>query len=216
MKAKEFISEAWDDIFNYQMSLPKLGGDDKKDGATTDQPENPFEPKTMGSNELDPAKAPSGKGFQGSALKDPQFMPALQKVAQNLGVDANALLAIMKMESGLDPSRVNSTSGATGLIQFMPKTAVSLGTSTQALAKMSAVQQLPYVEKYLKGAGVRPGMDLGDLYMSVFMPSMVGKPNNTVISTPGKKVYDQNKGLDKNKDGYLTVADVKNTINNRA
>ena len=129
----------------------------------------------------------------------------------------------MKMESRVDPSAVNKQSGATGLIQFMPDTARSLGTSVEALRTMSAVEQLDYVYKYFKMVGVKPGMDLGDLYMAVFMPKFVGYPDDFVLGkqgggkVPGTNlssdlVYKQNKGLDKNKDGTITVADVKGSI----
>ncbi len=35
----------------------------------------------------------------------------------------------MMAESGLNPKVVNRTTGATGLIQFIPKTALGLGTT---------------------------------------------------------------------------------------
>lgn len=48
-----------------------------------------------------------------------------------------------------------ATSGATGLIQFMPATAQGMGTTTAALAAMSAVQQLDYVQRYFKPYAAR-------------------------------------------------------------
>ena len=92
----------------------------------------------------------------------------------------------------------------------MPKTAKSLGTTTAELRSMSAVDQLDYVYKYYKNAGVKPGMDAGDLYMATFYPALLGKPDGTVISRRGEKVYDLNRVLDRDRDGVLTVADVKN------
>jgi len=147
-----------------------------------------------------------------SIIQDPDFNSKLQKISHELGVDANDLLAIMKLESGVDPSRVNPLSNATGLIQFMPKTAHNLGTSVEELRGMTAVEQLDYVFKYFKMIGVKPGMDVGDLYLAVFYPAAIGKKDNHVISTAGKQIYNQNKVLDKNKDGTLTVADVKNSV----
>lgn len=151
------------------------------------------------------------------AFREPGFKEALEKSAANLGIDPNHLIAIMKQESKLDPQAVNKTSKATGLIQFMPDTAAKLGTSTSAIYNMSATEQMPLVEKYLKGAGVRPGMGLGDLYIAVFYPAALGKSDNHVLGAAGAKgfsgrVYSQNKGLDTNKDGVITVADVKNSI----
>lgn len=145
------------------------------------------------------------------ALKEPGFKEALEKTAGNLGVNPDHLIAIMKQESGLDPQARNP-SGATGLIQFMPKTAIGLGTTTSALYKMSAVEQLPWVEKYFRQTKIRPGASLGDLYMAVFYPAYVGQPDDKVISSTGKAVYNQNKGLDRNKDGVITVGDVKQSV----
>jgi hypothetical protein len=176
--------------------------------------------KLTKSTAADVKAAPSAAGaakVDVSAIQDPDFNKKLEKIASALGVDSKHLVAIMKQESGVNPAAVNKMSGATGLIQFMPKTAASLGTTTAELKNMSAVEQLDYVYKYFKMVGVKPGMDLGDLYMAVFMPKYVGADDNTVLGQNGAagfsgKVYAQNKGLDKNKDGAITVADVKSSV----
>lgn len=157
----------------------------------------------------------SKSGNVASITLDPEFEKALQQVAEKLGVKANDLKAIMQKESGLDPKAVNKYSGATGLIQFMPATAAALGTTTKALFNMSAVEQLQYVYKYYKPY-VRPGDDRGTLYMATFYPALMHHDDNHVISSRGKKVYDQNKGLDVTHDGLLTVGDVKRSVNKYA
>ena len=63
----------------------------------------------------------------------------------------------------------------------MPSTAEGLGTSTEALSKMSRAQQMSYVYQYLKNAGVKSGMGMSDLYMSVLFPAAVGKPDDFVL-----------------------------------
>lgn len=151
-----------------------------------------------------------------TTIQDPDFTKKLDKVAAGLGVKSSDLLAVMKQESGVKASAVNRTSGATGLIQFMPATARRLGTTTEELAKMDPVQQLDYVYKYFKMTGVGNGT-LGDLYMAVFMPKYVGYPDNFILGGSGLpgfagKVYAQNAGLDRNRDGTITVADVKNSV----
>jgi hypothetical protein len=173
--------------------------------------------KLTKSTPADVKAAPSAANIDTSTIQDPDFNKKLEKIASALGVNSKDLIAIMKMESGVNPAAVNSMSGATGLIQFMPKTAANLGTSTDALKNMSAVEQLDYVYKYFKMVGVKPGMELGDLYMAVFMPKYVGADDSTVLGQNGAagfsgKVYAQNKGLDKNKDGTITVADVKSSV----
>ena len=158
----------------------------------------------------------SGADVDTSTIQDPDFNRKLEKIARELGVKTSDLLAVMKQESGVNPQARNSKSGATGLIQFMPKTAQRLGTSTEELFKMNGVQQLDYVYKYFKMTGVGNGT-LGDLYMAVFMPKYVGADDSKVLGQQGAegfsgKVYAQNKGLDRNRDGTITVADVKQSV----
>ncbi|MDV6376366.1 hypothetical protein ORD21_17365 [Deinococcus sp. ZS9-10] len=107
----------------------------------------------------------------------------------------------MNFESGVDPSRRNAVSGATGLIQFMPSTARELGTTTDALARMSRAEQLPYVERYLQMHGVKPGANLEQLYMSV----LSGSASNTgALWSRGSVQYTQNAGLDTDGNGVIT------------
>lgn len=119
----------------------------------------------------------------GSALmKDSAFNARVGEVASTIGVPANALMKVMNMESGLNPEAVNAKTKATGLIQFMPKTAERLGTSVNDLKSMSALEQLDYVEKYYqpyKGK-VR---NYVDLYMVTFFPAALGKSDDTVLRT---------------------------------
>jgi hypothetical protein len=173
--------------------------------------------KLIKSTPSDVKAKPTPSSIDVSAIQDPDFNKKLQNIADKLGVDSKDLLAIMKLESRLDPTAVNKHSGASGLIQFMPKTAQSLGTTVEEIRTMSAVEQLDYVYKYFKMVGVKPGMSLGDLYMATFMPKYVGADDSTVLGKDGDdgfsgKVYAQNKALDTNKDGVITVGDVKQSI----
>ena len=151
-----------------------------------------------------------------STIQDPDFKKKLEKIAAALGTTPNAMLAVMKQESGVNPAAQNKQGGATGLIQFMPDTARRLGTTTDELAKMDGVQQLDYVYKYYKMTGVGDG-SAGDLYMATFMPKYIGYPDHVVLGADGDsgfsgKVYAQNKGLDRNHDGKITVGDVKSSV----
>jgi len=185
--------------------------------AADHQPEIAAKYKTV----LDRPNSADAQKIDVSAIQDPDFNKKLDKIANDLGVKSSDLLTIMKFESGVNPSIYNKAgSGAVGLIQFMPNTARDLGTTTAELAQMDAVQQLDYVYKYFKKVGVGNGT-LGDLYMAVFMPKFVGYPNDTVLGQDGAdgfagRVYAQNSGLDKNRDGAITVGDVKNSIQRTA
>lgn len=163
-------------------------------------------------------KAKNGRQTTGI---DPAFQARAQQVANNIGVPLEDLLGIMRHESGLNPAIPNPYTGAVGLIQFMPNTARKLGTSTEALKKMSAIEQLDYVEKFYKPIAGK-AKDIGDLYMFTFLPAAVGKPDNFVIGASGSSnkvfginqnaLYKQNKNFDADKKGYYTVGDVKRRI----
>lgn len=141
------------------------------------------------------------------------FEARVNQVSASLGVDPNFLMIVMYKESRLNHRAINSQSGATGLIQFMPSTARSLGTTTASLAAMSNVQQLDYVEKYLRPYKSKMKR-LIDLYLSVFYPVAVGKPETYIIARSGSINYTQNAGLDIDRNGQITVADVEKWLEN--
>lgn len=124
---------------------------------------------------------------------------------------ADWLMGCMAWESGetFSPSIKNMAgSGATGLIQFMPSTAVSLGTTVDKLAAMTAEAQLEYVYAYFKPFAGRLG-NLGDVYMAILWPAGVGKSDDYVLWSRESRptTYRQNAGLDINKDGVITRAE---------
>lgn len=135
----------------------------------------------------------------------PLFKERVLWIERDLGVNADDLMSCMAWESGesFSPSKKNMAgSGATGLIQFMPSTAKALGTTTAALAKMTAEDQLNYVWKYFAPFKGRLN-NLGDVYMAILWPKAVGKPDSYIVFNGGV-AYRQNAGLDTNKDGSVT------------
>jgi hypothetical protein len=139
------------------------------------------------------------------------FLAKVKQVASSLGIDPNALMAVMFKESRLNPAAVNQVSGATGLIQFMPSTANSLGTTTGALRLMSNVQQLDFVEKYLRPYKSKMKSAI-DVYFAVFFPAAIGWPLNSVLQTSrlsAALIASQNSGIDSNKDSKITVGEVQ-------
>lgn len=132
------------------------------------------------------------------------------KIAQNLGVSPDYLMACMAFETGekFSPSIKNGAgSGATGLIQFMPSTAKSLGTSVEKLAEMTAEEQLDFVEKYFKPHKGKL-KTLEDVYLAILYPAAIGKSTDHELFKSGTKVYEQNSGFDANKDGVITPAEI--------
>lgn len=141
----------------------------------------------------------------------PAFREELVRLAGKLGLNPSFIAAVMSRESGFNPQAVNPFTKATGLIQFMPNTAKVLGTTVDALFNMSAVAQLFFVGKYFAPFADKLSTP-GDYYMAVFMPAHIGKPADFVLFKKGEKGYEQNAGLDLDKDGTIKVGDVTRAI----
>jgi hypothetical protein len=144
------------------------------------------------------------------------FRQKIRTIAANLRTDANFLMACMAFESGesFSPAKRNPVSGATGLIQFMPKTAEGLGTTTAALAAMTAEDQLDFVAKYFAGNEGKLAA-LSDVYMAILFPVAVGKPDDFVLfarNGPNAVAYQQNSGLDLDHDGRVTKAEAASKV----
>lgn len=150
----------------------------------------------------------------------------MQKISDLLGINPDWLMMVFFSESGLDPQAVNKQSGdsaiayeraanrATGIMQFMPKTAIGLGITNQQLLSMNFIQQLDYVYKYLKPFANKLN-SYYDLYLVVFFPAAIGKPDDYVLQTKklsAALIAAQNKSFDLNKDGMITVGEVKRAM----
>lgn len=101
---------------------------------------------------------------------------------------ASELMAIMHLETirTFSPSKKGVSASGTkyiGLIQFSATTAKNIGTTYEALEKMTFIEQMDYVEKYLKQNKDKM-KTLVDFYLQVIKPSDVGKgdqPNHAVF-----------------------------------
>lgn len=171
-----------------------------------------------------------------------KFTPAeiarVKQMIANLRWPAEAIQWVMgciAFETGrsFSPAQTNGI-GATGLIQFIPPTAIVYFNSAKAiqamsaeekkaagreacarLGKMTVLEQLDYVEKYFTPYAGRVN-SLADLYMSILYPVAVGKPDNWVLWDKLKKptTYSQNAGLDMNLDGTVTKAECAHRVTN--
>lgn len=142
------------------------------------------------------------------ARVSPAFRARVRTMAARLGASADDIMAAIAWESGrtFSPSVRNMAgSGATGLIQFMPATARALGTTTAALAAMTAERQLDYVERYFHPFAGKL-RNLGDLYMAILWPAGVGKSDEFVLWKADERptTYRQNAGLDIDGDRQIT------------
>lgn len=158
------------------------------------------------------------------------FRDRVRWMGTALSVAPDDLMGCMAFETGrtFRPDiRNGAGSGATGLIQFMPLTALTFWFSQaeiaamspaekmakgrqccDRLASMTAEDQLNYVYKYFVPFKGRL-KNLGDVYMAILWPAGVGKPDSYVLWEAGKMptTYAQNRGLDVNGDKRIIRAE---------
>ena len=138
---------------------------------------------------------------------------AVAALEKELLYPVDSLLNTFLFETGgtLSPSIQNKQSGATGLIQFLKATALTLNTTTDLLAVMEFPQQLVYVKKYYEhlGSKAKALTDPFDVYLCVLYPVLIGKLDSAVMSAKGSLIYKQNVGLDSNKDGQITKGEIR-------
>lgn len=144
-----------------------------------------------------------------------EFIKKVKVIAKKLKTDPNALMSIFFLESGVNHKAVNSSTKATGLIQFMPNTARSLNTTIEELMNMTNVEQLNYVYKYFLTFKRKKLSNLEDLYLAVFFPAGLGKDDDWVIKTASisaNMVAKYNPGFDLNKNKEITIKEFKKAL----
>lgn len=144
------------------------------------------------------------------------FARKVIELSGELQCDPSHLMAAMAFETGetFSPSVINRVSGATGLIQFMPATARSMGTTTESLATLTAEEQLDYVARYFAPYSGRL-RSLADVYMVILWPKAVGKPDSYVLFKGASKAYAQNRGLDIDRDQQVTKAEAAKKVRDK-
>jgi hypothetical protein len=166
------------------------------------------------------------KSTVGSKLDD-EFFVRLNEMSNRLNVSPKDMLAIMYLESGLDPNVVNPKFSARGLTQIEPYVLKNLGWkgSYNEFGKLPAIEQLPYIEKYFKNVMGNSGKihSATQLYVANFWPAALHNPDvmkgdpSAIILDGAKypKEYDANKGLDVDKDGKITYGDLMRMVNGK-
>lgn len=149
------------------------------------------------------------------------FVNKVKQIAQRLNCSYDDLLAVMNSESGLNPRAVNSSSGASGLIQFTSvavqemNRVYGMNLSLEKIRNMSALEQLDLVEKYFKMTKSRAfssnaRLSAADLYSLCYLP---GRATRDVLTHQGENYYDR--GLDVNGDGKITKSDLAQRIDRK-
>lgn len=121
-------------------------------------------------------------------IKTPGVQQKLAEVCNKLGCRQTDLLVTIYAESKFDTKAVNGSTRATGLIQFMPRTAEDLGTTVQAIYNMSATQQLDLAYQFYKPKAGR-FTDVYEFYSYTFVPISIGKPQNWIYQWKGRSAY---------------------------
>ena len=139
---------------------------------------------------------------------DCAFRKKVVQIAKNIGLPqekyegANWLMAVMALETQktFNPSKQNRF-GYTGLIQLGEDAASRLGTTTSALKRMSAVNQLDYVEKYFSLKEFNGKLNtLTDLYLAVLYPTACGHGKEKEFIVLKNRAYKNNPLFFKEKD----------------
>jgi hypothetical protein len=136
----------------------------------------------------------------------------LLAVAARRQLDVDHLAALIAHESGWNAQAENPYTHAIGLIQFMPATAALLGTSPEALRRMSELEQLAYVEAFFARVAPHRALAPRDIAMAAFLPSRIGAPDEDIAFSSGSIGYDQNKALDRDRDGIITLGEVRDDV----
>lgn len=153
------------------------------------------------------------------------FRRKLVQVAGELGMEPDALATIISFESAgsFNPAIRNQTSGCVGLIQFCKQAgsmvAQEAGTPMSGeqanawLGAMTAEEQLEHVASYFKlvGKGRKP-LSLTQAYLLVFAPAFAFSDPSQTAYAAGTAAYSQNRPMDLDGDGRITVGDISRKI----
>jgi hypothetical protein len=145
----------------------------------------------------------------------------LKEISNEIGIDENSIIKLMKHESGLDSSVKNSI-GCVGLIQFCPdnsggntKTINGKSYNLEDLRNDLELQLDAIKEFWSKGKRDGKIKDAKDLYIYNFFPIAAGKSDNFVLQTKGlsaEKIAKSNpvfnRTLGRPLDTPLTVGDL--------
>lgn len=152
------------------------------------------------------------QGVKGNTNVTDEFIKAVEDMAARMQTKPEYILSAMSFETGgtFSPSIQNGI-GATGLIQFLKPTAIGLGTTTDKLKAMTAVEQLKFVEKYFS-----PFKGKLDTLEAVYTSILSGSPKKPadVLFRAGTPAYKMNP-LDWNADGEITAGEATTIVGAR-
>ena len=99
---------------------------------------------------------------------------AFLQTSRNLGLDPYEFGALIHQESGFNPNIVGGEGGNYyGLIQFGKPERSEAGLDPNKIGNYTIAEQLPHVEKWLRGRGFKTGMGIDQAYSTI----LAGNPH---------------------------------------
>lgn len=183
-------------------------GEEEEKVRTEPDPEVGLQDVYMIDPKEGPQKRPQGRSdvVPEAVKKDPAFMQQIERLSEKYGVNPSQIYKVIQGESGFNPKATNK-SGASGLFQFMPKTAAELGWTTEEILSMAPAEQAKVYEQYLDFWGYDGSNALGIMQAA---PAFANASPETVVYKKGSKAWDQNPGWRTSGDGDITVASINN------
>jgi hypothetical protein len=153
------------------------------------------------------------------SIDQAEFEAVVRKICKQVGIkNPNWLMICMYAESAM--KLVTNAIGAYGFIQITKSTAINdLKISPESLKKLSWQGYMEQVEKYLQNRikekkGVVPNSAY-ELYSLIHYPVSYQKPDTYILYSKGSDAYTGNKNLDYNKDGKVTMLEIKKFLDSK-
>ena len=135
----------------------------------------------------------NGNAYTSTSLyKNIKFQAGIEALNKKYNLkDSTALYKVIYAESRLDPNAVGKSTNATGLLQFLPKSAIAIGTTVDIIKRTDGVGQLKFVEKYLDQYPAIRGGSVYEVYAAVFFPLLLKHLNdpNWIIQSTDLSAY---------------------------
>lgn len=200
-------------------SLPRLRMPNLIPGQSAMPGSNTGEPSTQGGTENAAAAPYTGQKVTPPAYlqNDPAWQAKLAEMKKEFpGFSEEDFYKMIKGESGFITDAYNPDTRASGLFQFIPSTARGLGTTSEAIRRMSPVQQLEVYQRYLRNANYAGGpFGVVQAAPSTYR-SLVGRygtwssvPNSTVIYGTGTAAWRANPGWRPSNGGPITKGSIE-------
>jgi hypothetical protein len=141
-------------------------------------------------------------------------MRAFSDAVKAASVEVPHALLVYTAESGLNPKA--SSGAAWGLAQMTLKTLVGLGWKQggPAFGERTIEEQAPWIHKLLlsqvRVLG-RPPSSALELYVLNFSPAAAASDSEVIYRAPTAN-YEANKGLDRERKGYIARADLQTAL----